>query len=76
MVTSPKQYWESIHQQKQWGKRENEQETVGETFLEIFHTCEILLDPRVTLYNMSSVTTNTDYVKRQRGIHHLTESSS
>lgn len=45
----------------------------NDTHLEIFHMC---LDPRVPLYSVSSVTANTDYMKRQKGIGHVTESSS
>lgn len=51
------------------GMGDSEKDTHLETFLMFF-------DPRVLLHSMSSVTVSTAYVKRQRGIHHLTESFS
>lgn len=61
MVSSPEQYWESVHQQKLTGEeRRRRKKRMGDsgkdTHLEIFHTC---LDPREPLYSMSSVTANT-----------------
>lgn len=44
-----------------------------DTHLETFRMC---FDPRVLLCGMSSVTVSAAYMKRQRGIQHLTESFS
>lgn len=59
------------------GREKRGKERMGDsgkdTDLEIFRTC---LDPRVPLYSMSSVTANTDYMKRPRAICHVPESSS
>lgn len=47
-----------------------------DTNLEIFCMCLDSREPENLCTVLPSVTANTDYVKRQRGIHHLTESSS